>query len=217
MERIEILYDGIVWVKQKNGYYQSTTRKKGRKNWLHQYVYEKYNGKQPIGFAVHHKDFNKDNNDIDNLELIDKKEHASMHSILYFADDEHYKKQLELLNRVRPDHVWPTDEKEKEIFHQRILLGMKNVKPITRNCDYCGKEYSVMPYGKNRFCCSRCKNLWKRRSGIYNVVKICPVCGKEFTTNKYDNIQTCSRSCGYVLRWRTINDPKYKESKNKVN
>lgn len=57
-------------VKQKNG------KRKG----VHVLVWEKYYNKNvPDGYVIHHKDENKFNNDIKNLELMKHGEHSRMH------------------------------------------------------------------------------------------------------------------------------------------
>lgn len=51
----------------------------GQNQHVHRLVWEKYNGKIPHGFIVHHKDENKLNWDIENLELLDRSEHLKRH------------------------------------------------------------------------------------------------------------------------------------------
>lgn len=46
---------------------------------LHRMVWICYNGEIPDGYDIHHKDFNKDNNSIDNLQLLTKDEHNKIH------------------------------------------------------------------------------------------------------------------------------------------
>lgn len=46
---------------------------------LHKYIWEKYFGEIPQGCIIHHKDENKLNWDIDNLELLTRSEHLSKH------------------------------------------------------------------------------------------------------------------------------------------
>lgn len=48
---------------------------------VHRAVYELFKGSIPPGYHVHHKDHNKDNNSIDNLELIEAKQHLSEHAL----------------------------------------------------------------------------------------------------------------------------------------
>ena len=52
----------------------------GRTIKAHVYVWEKINGPKPIGFDIHHKDFNKANYAIENLELLSKSDHHKIHA-----------------------------------------------------------------------------------------------------------------------------------------
>ena len=45
----------------------------------HRVVYRRHKGEIPLGMDVHHKDENRLNNDISNLEVIPKSDHARMH------------------------------------------------------------------------------------------------------------------------------------------
>lgn len=69
-DRISSVYHGIT----DAGYH--TVAKKG---YLHRLIWEYYNHKIPEGYVVHHKDFNKNNNKISNLELMSAKEHKAYH------------------------------------------------------------------------------------------------------------------------------------------
>ena len=52
----------------------------GKNVLLHRYVWEKFNGKIPKGFQVHHKDKNRSNWQIENLELVNNSEHHKFHA-----------------------------------------------------------------------------------------------------------------------------------------
>lgn len=73
-----IMYDNLKFTISKNGYYRATVRHKHIS--LHRYKYEKEVGKIPDGYDIHHKDFNKINNNIDNLECLPKSEHTRLYS-----------------------------------------------------------------------------------------------------------------------------------------
>lgn len=54
----------------------------GEKNVLvHRYVWEKVNGPIPDGYQIHHKDHDRTNFRIDNLELVETREHHRRHAL----------------------------------------------------------------------------------------------------------------------------------------
>ena len=65
-----------------HGYYIITTRKEGNNNQqLHRLIYEKFWGvKIPKGVVIHHKDGNKLNNCILNLEAMTSSDHWKLHT-----------------------------------------------------------------------------------------------------------------------------------------
>lgn len=66
---------------QKSGYYVITSRMEGNnKKPLHLLIWEKVFGKRPKGYHVHHKDFDKINNSLDNLVLLSSTEHKKIHT-----------------------------------------------------------------------------------------------------------------------------------------
>lgn len=54
----------------------------------HCIIWEKHNGKIPPGMQIHHKDFNKLNNEIENLQLVTPIEHKRIHSGCIFINNE---------------------------------------------------------------------------------------------------------------------------------
>lgn len=73
-------YDGyLVNFSSSNGY--PTIFVNGKNILLHRYVWEKNFGEIPKGYEIHHKDKNKLNWSIDNLELIEIEKHHRKHAI----------------------------------------------------------------------------------------------------------------------------------------
>ena len=67
-------------IEDKDGYWVVSSRKEGNKNKrLHRLIWEEYNGSIPIGCVIHHKDGNKKNCNINNLEMLSSFEHNSLH------------------------------------------------------------------------------------------------------------------------------------------
>ena len=53
----------------------------GKNVLLHRYIWEKYHGTIPDGYEVYHKDGNRRNYDVDNLELLTAIDHHRYHAI----------------------------------------------------------------------------------------------------------------------------------------
>jgi hypothetical protein len=70
-------FNGVKYTKRANGYFLST---KGDRKLIHRIVWEYYNGPIPENYDVHHRDHNKSNNAIENLEMLPKDEHARRYS-----------------------------------------------------------------------------------------------------------------------------------------
>lgn len=65
-----------------DGYYRITVRDQGNMNkLLHRLIFEDFYGDIPEGYVVHHKDGNRANNCILNLQLLSSKEHKRLHQI----------------------------------------------------------------------------------------------------------------------------------------
>lgn len=69
--------DGIKFTLRNSGYYSATT---GVRQLMHRYVWERHHGPIPPNHDIHHIDHNRANNDISNLELYSKSEHARLFS-----------------------------------------------------------------------------------------------------------------------------------------
>ena len=75
----QVLFNGKKYAQDKStGYYVCTS---GNRKRLHVAIWEYHNGKEvPDGYVIHHKDFNKTNNDINNLACITVAEHEAIHN-----------------------------------------------------------------------------------------------------------------------------------------
>ena len=71
-------YNGLAIYYDKKGY--ATVWLNGRDRKVHVLEWEKHNGEKPQGFEIHHKDENKWNWDINNLELLSNSDHQRVHA-----------------------------------------------------------------------------------------------------------------------------------------
>lgn len=65
---------------------------------LHRLAWEKHHGKVPKGYHIHHKDGNKTNNDINNLQLISASEHIKLH--MSKENNPNYSKERKLNHKI---------------------------------------------------------------------------------------------------------------------
>ena len=167
---------------------------------MHRYVWYFYNGEIPKGYHVHHKDGDKANNSIDNLECIDGYEHLSQHTLERMHNGEIDVKANLDKARIYAS-IWHGSEEGRKWHSEHSKEVWKNMPVTTKICDCCGKEFeiNINSASHTRFCSNKCKSKWRRDNGLDNVTKICPICGKEFTISKYSKTKTCGKECGRKL------------------
>lgn len=82
------------------GYYRCYHE--GKLKRYHRVVWEEHHGPIPEGFDIHHKDMDKANNDISNLELISHKEHSLYHAGWKKKDDGQFYRPCKTCKEVKP-------------------------------------------------------------------------------------------------------------------
>lgn len=118
---------------------------------------------QMEGLDVHHIDGNKDNNNISNLQLINKIQHTTMHA----------KEQLH--TKIVKICEWCGEEYESSsnVAHKQRFCSNKckakyrranGLNDTTRVCKQCGKEFICDICSRTQFCSRHC-------AGVYNYNK----------------------------------------------
>lgn len=102
---------------QKRGYYIITSKKEGNNGkLLHRLIWEDFYGcKIPEGYIIHHRNFNKLDNCILNLQLMRDKDHRKLHNTGKSFSDEHKQK---------------LSESHKKKYARIIKCGFRNGKQI---------------------------------------------------------------------------------------
>ena len=184
-------FDGLRFTRDdKTGYYlNSKTHKR-----MHRYVWEYYNGRIPRGCEIHHKDFDKSNNDISNLELLTISGHRKLHAEL-LTQQQREQKRENLNKNARPKAIEWHKSEEGRAWHREHYEITKAGLHVTYEykCLHCGKKF-IGDYG-SKFCSNRCKSAYRRANDLDLIEKSCVICGKSFMTNKYRPGDTCSASC----------------------
>ncbi len=203
MESIhQIHFDRKFYQCKKSGYWISTDYGKNNPRVrAHQWVWINYHGPIPKGYHVHHRNEDKSDNRIENLELIHKSRHASYH----MSSAERKLKSALVCDKIRPlTKVWHASE-EGKTWHKLHALKNKFGKWEDKEyqCKHCANKFtSSKKFGNGTlFCSNACKSAWRRKRGVDDISLCCGICLKEFKKNKYSNAVTCSRTCSALMRW----------------
>ena len=201
-----ITFNGIKFCRDnKTGYYLNSTMRKR----LHRYVWEYYKGEIPKRYHVHHRDGNKNNNDISNLELLTPGEHLFFHG----KEEKNIKKMQERVQPIGTTRAieWHRTPEGKK-WHEEHYLNNKDRlhKKINKKCEHCGGTFKGLK--RSRFCSNKCKSRWRRESGLDDVKRTCANCGENFTINKYSKNKYCSKACSNKAEPRL---PQIREKKSK--
>lgn len=174
-------------------------QKDGRR--LHVEVWEFYNGPTPAGYHVHHKDEDRTNNQLSNLEALPGEEHISLH----MSQPDRVQKSREDIKKARDAaRVWHGSEDGRAWHskHWHESLAPLREEMVDLTCPQCGKAYQVprLWAQNSKFCSNNCKSANRRALGLDNVQRDCPACGRKFTVNKYAKTKTCGKECALAMR-----------------
>ena len=189
MNTNQIHYGKSFYLDKKTGYWISTACPKIR---AHRWVWLQHHDEIPKGCHIHHKNENKSDNSIENLELMAASDHLRMH-----MTEEKRKRAGVWAGKIRPlTKEWHASE-EGRAWHKYHALknGFGKNEPKEMNCQQCGSNYIAEKAARARFCTNACKAKFRRDSGVDDVPYICPTCKKEFKSNKYRKAKFCSRNC----------------------
>lgn len=186
----------------RTGYYLSARKvpELNRRIRLHKYVWTMERGEIPAGCQIHHKDENKYNNDIDNLECLSEHDHLSYHSMKY-AKERRDDLDRALGSAREAAKAWHKSAAGHE-WHLQHYNKVKAALHKERSfvCEVCGKPFKSIK-ASSRFCSNNCRAAYRRASGVDDIPATCPICGKSFMTNKYSSAKTCSSMCrGAMIR-----------------
>ena len=176
-------FNGVIYLKDKGGHYSTNS-------FIHRVVFSYYNGRLPVGKThnVHHRDRNKDNNNIENLQLLTIAEHSRIPK----------KSPIEKICSHCGKAFQVTGKNRRQKCCSISCARKLRVKPaVEKICVVCGKTFTADKKHNNRqVCCSlSCASKLgaEKRRNPYND-KICPICGVKFHAKKITQV-FCSRSC----------------------
>lgn len=179
----------------KTGYYLCSKKTDaGKRERLHEYVWRISNGEIPKGYQIHHKDRNKDNNEIDNLELLSAKEHMTVHAMLRTEEEKQKLKDNLLVNAMPKAKEWHSSPKGKEWHSKQGKENYRKRQLREYECTNCGCLFNtknIYNVKSTHFCSNKCKSAYRRKLGVDNIEKQCQICGKTYIANKYSATKRC--------------------------
>lgn len=174
------------------GYWISSNCPKIR---AHRWVWINKHGKIPNGYHIHHKDNDKSNNSIDNLELIEGSIHLSLHG----KEDKNRKRAAAWCEVIRPlTKAWHASEIGHNWHSKHAKETFTRKNPTFNSCEVCKKEFTIdsIDFHRSKFCSNACKSKYRRDNGLDDIQKECLKCKNFFKSNKYAKRKFCSKSCG---------------------
>ena len=180
-------FNGVVYHKNNLGYYC------GKDCLLHREVWKFHNGDIPAGYHVHHCDDDKNNNQIENLQLLTKSAHHKLHSA--------NKPKVEIVCPVCGKTFLTVAERPAKFCsaHCRNKKKYVSAQPVQKNCQECGKPFETYAAKSAKFCSKKCQ----RKNWLARIVKgTCAICGKPITFTNGQPRKTCSEQCEGLLMWK---------------
>ena len=177
----------------KTGYYLSTKKIGNSRIRLHIYVWQKHNGPVPTGMEINHIDENKNNNEIENLECLTRKEHLAYHK------EHDYERMLPVWNKSLNEKARPAaaewhKSEQGRIANSKAHKGLRLKKKYIKRCVACGKVFRSA-FNRTKFCSPNCQSAYRRKTKKDNETRKCIICGKPFSVSKYSKTDTCSAKC----------------------
>ena len=191
------VFNGIRYYKKPSGYFVCDPKRKGHERYLHRAMWITYRGPIPEGMEVHHKNHEKGDNRIANLELLNKSEHTSYHGKRRAETEPNFRRFIDFARLSAAS--WHGSEEGIAWHSEHGKRTWQGRRSEEHRCAHCGKSYSVfVGTRKVGFCSPACQSAARRRSGKDNEKRTCVICKGSFVVNKYAKTKTCSKVC-----WRT--------------
>jgi len=187
-------YFGKTFWKQKDGYWVNNMPIHAQR-----WVWINNHGAIPEGMDIHHKDGDKNNNEISNLEMLDRSEHLKRHWQEGRFD---LKKRRIQLAEARKWLKTPEGRKKQS---DDAAEAWKNREEVIITCQNCGKQGKSF-FRRTKFCSDPCAYQFRRKtkgnpvtSPRQQTEKTCRQCSKTFMAAMPYAIY-CSARCRKRMR-----------------
>jgi len=143
-------YKGHIIYYDKKGYPTIWLNEEGKDKKVHILVWEEKNGKKLKGYDIHHKDFDKTNYELTNLELLSYSDHRKVHANWVRLDGEWIAKPCKDCKKVLPLNAF---YQRKGLTPSHYCIECAKVRFQKRNTEEYKKhrkKYMKQYYQKNK-------------------------------------------------------------------
>ena len=212
-------FHSFIDTNERGKHYRAIWRNNGYKRRQYRMIWEFWHGEILEGMHVHHRDFNQNNDHIDNLVMLTQDEHKQLHrqqmmgknNPAHRCMNEKWREHLAKASRGENNPRWMHISNEELI---RIGQNFKALtgKPLTlATWNNHAEQFGVPQLQRTNFRFG----TFERFLALCHVEKVhgsrkdrvsvtCPVCGKNFEVQqsrsalKQGKIPCCSKECGYL-------------------
>lgn len=179
-------FNGLTFRKGTSGHYTNTS------SFIHRHVWQYYCGDIPAGNVIHHKNFNKSDNSIENLQMLTITEHNRLHMALQLSDLRYTRKCPKCGKTFTTGHIIQIYCSEDCANKSRPLEN--------KQCVICGKEFKARTDQNISTCSKKCLHELKTRQDreLPRELRHCAVCGKEFLASIVKKQIYCSKKCRII-------------------
>ena len=161
-----------------------------KRKYCHRLIWTEDVGPIPEGFDIHHKDGNKLNNLLNNLECLSKSDHMKLHAI------ETSERRSRCMSKNSDKlHAWLKTERGIEFLSEKAKKEWDIREERDFTCSFCQKPFKAKHTSEVKFCGDNCVARARRASGVDNEERTCCICSKPFIINRYQLTKTCSKPC----------------------
>lgn len=185
-------FNGVRYYWKPSGYYRADG---ARARYMHRDVWRFHHGPIPPDHHIHHRDGDRGNNDVANLECMHGSAHISKHSRQNsIAGSDKAKRHMA---NIRPAaSAWHASP-EGIAWHREHAAALWANREIERRaCVRCEGIYEVLRGAAKRgFCSASCQSAARRAIGVDDEERSCAICGGAFMVNRYARRKTCGTTC----------------------
>ena len=158
--------DGVRYYKKPSGYFKSDHESGGV--FMHRAVWERANGPIPDGHHVHHRNHDRSDNRLENLELLS----ASAHSLHHAQSNEWVGsrgnvEQLRTVGALAKE--WHRSDAGRAWHSENAKRAWEKREWFTAECQQCGKPFETPYPTRAKFCHPNCRAAalrQRRRDGL---------------------------------------------------